>query len=331
VIERFLARFPLWISGASLIALFYPAAFSWFITGQIEWNGAEVELHAGGFVTPGLQIIMLAMGLTLQLEDFRAALEQKAWALLGVVLQFTIMPALGFALGHLFGLDDALRAGLILVCCCPGGTASNVIAFLARADVALSVAMTAISTLLAAFLTPTLSALLIGAEVRVDVTSLYLTTAEVVLLPVVSGVLLRRYAERFVRALLPVLPSVAVIAIVLIVAGIIAVQHELVLSSGLVVLATVTLTHGLAFLLAYWIAIFRGASRRAARTISIEVGMQNSGLGVVLARSCFADPLVAVTPAISAVIHCLYGSGAVALWGRSKEETLDGEAKEVSC
>src|SRR5690606_15415201 len=325
MIERFARAFPLWVAGASLIALFYPPAFSWFITGQVLWGRAAIELHSGGLVTPGLQISTLATGLTLPLAALRAAFEQKTVALLGVVLQFTIMPALGFAIGHLLSLDGALRAGLILVCCCPGGTASNVIAYLARADVALSVAMTAISTLLAAFLTPTLSALLIGAQIKVDVMSLYLTTAEVVLLPVVSGVLLRRYAERLVRTLLPVLPSLAVIAIVLIVAGIIAVQQERVLSSGLAVLLAVTLTHGLAFLMAYWVARFRGANRRAARTISIEVGMQNSGLGVVLARSCFVDPLVAVTPAISAVIHCLYGSGAAALWGRSQEEEAEGE------
>lgn len=305
------------MTAASLVALLYPPAFTWFITGNIETAGGTLVLYSGGFVTPGLQVIMLAMGLTLRVDDFRAALAQKRLVLLGVLLQFTVMPGLGFLLAHLFGLPAPFAAGLILVCCCPGGTASNVIAYLARADVALSVSMTACSTLLAAVATPTLSALLIGQDVNVDALKLYTTTAEVVLLPVALGVLIRKYCERLIVFVLPVLPALAVVAIVLIVAGVIGVQRELVLTTGAGVLVAVTLVHGLAFALAYVVARQRGADPRAARTISIEVGMQNSGLGVVLARACFADPLVAVTPALSAVVHCLYGSGLSAWWSRN--------------
>lgn len=303
MIEKFARAFPLWVTVASVLALVHPPLFSWFIE--------------GGYVTPGLQVIMLAMGLTLEVEDLRKVAHQKLLVALGVLLQFTVMPGLGFLVAEVMDLPGPLAAGLILVCCCPGGTASNVIAFLAKADVALSVAMTAISTLLAAFLTPTLSALLIGTQVKVDVLSLYLTTAQVVLIPVILGVALRRYAGQVLAPALPVLPALAVTAIVLIVAGIIGVQKDLVLGSGLLVLSAVVLTHGLAFLLAYFIAKWRGAPLSACRTISIEVGMQNSGLGVVLARASFVDPLVAVTPAISAVIHCLYGSGVAAVWSRN--------------
>lgn len=269
-------------------------------------------------MTPGLQVIMLAMGLTLRVDDFRAALAQKRLVLLGVLLQFTVMPGLGFLLARVFALPRPLAAGLVLVCCCPGGTASNVIAYLARADVALSVSMTACATLLAALLTPTLSALLLGQDVQVDALRLYLTTAQVVLLPVALGVLLRRVGERRLASVLPSLPALAVFAIVLIVAGVIGVQRERIITSGLQVLAAVVTTHGLAFALAYWVARSRGASVIAARTISIEVGMQNSGLGVVLARSAFPDPLVAVTPALSAVVHCLYGSGLSGWWSRDR-------------
>lgn len=302
MIDKFARAFPLWVTVASAVSLVHPPAFTWFIE--------------GGFVTPGLQVIMLAMGLTLRVEDFQAVAQKKAVVLLGVVLQFTVMPALGWMVAQLMRLPAPLAAGLVLVCCCPGGTASNVIAFLAKADVALSVAMTATSTLCAALLTPTLSAILIGRAVTIDVAELYSTTAQVVLLPVVVGVTLRRYAGRVLSPILPALPALAVVAIVLIVAGIIGVQREKVLESGVVVLTAVVFTHGLAFLIAYWIARFRGASASACRTISIEVGMQNSGLGVVLARASFVDPLVAVTPALSAVVHCLYGSAVASWWSR---------------
>jgi BASS family bile acid:Na+ symporter len=237
------------------------------------------------------------------------------------------MPGLGFVVARLLALPESLSAGLILVCCCPGGTASNVITYLAKADVALSVAMTACSTLLAALLTPTLSALLIEQSVQVDVAELYATTAEVVLLPVILGVALRRYAGQVLAPVLSALPALAVVAIVLIVAGIVGVQRELILESGALALTAVTVTHGLAFLSAYLVARLSGASLAASRTISIEVGMQNSGLGVVLARASFVDPLVAVTPALSAVVHCLYGSGVAAWWSRAKGE-LSESAKE---
>lgn len=304
MIEKFARAFPLWVTLASLLALVHPPLFTWFIEGD--------------YVTPGLQVIMLAMGLTLEFQDFERVARQKRLVALGVLLQFTIMPALGFLVAKTMRLPGPLAAGLVLVCCCPGGTASNVIAFLARADVALSVAMTATSTLLAALLTPTLSAFLIGTQIEVDVVSLYWTTAQVVLIPVVFGVALRRLAGQILAPVLPALPALAVVAIVLIVAGIIGVQKERVLASGVLAVTAVVITHGLAFLLAYVVAKWCGAPLSARRSIAIEVGMQNSGLGVVLARASFPDPLVAVTPAISAVIHCLYGSGVAAAWSRDE-------------
>lgn len=317
LLEKFARAFPFWIAVTSALALVVPEAFSWFITGEVLLGARKVTLKEGGLVTPALSVIMLSMGLTLKVEDLRAVVHQKRTVLLGVVLQFTVMPGLGFLLARVFGLSAPLAAGLILVCCCPGGTASNVIAYLAKADVPLSVAMTACSTLLAAVLTPTLTTLLLGQRVSVDVPTLYLTTAEVVLFPVALGVLLRRYADKTVARMLVILPALAVVCIVLIVSGIIAVQRELIVAHGLWVLLAVVVTHGLAFWSSYVIARFRGASLVEARTISIEVGMQNSGLGVVLARASFVDPMVAVTPALSAVVHCLYGSVVAAVWGRA--------------
>ena len=258
---------------------------------------------------------MLAMGLTLELGDFGRVLARPWPVLAGVGLQFTVMPGLGYLVGRVSQLPDALAAGLVLVCCCPGGTASNVIAYLARADVALSVTMTALSTLLAALLTPTLTALLVGSRVEVDVLALYLMTAKVVLVPVLAGLLLRRLAPRLVSRIGSGLPALAVVAIVLIVSGVLAVQRDAVLEAGGTLLFAVAVTHGLAFLLAFLIAGAVWGYGAVARTVSIEVGMQNSGLGVVLARASFPDPMVAVTPAVSAVVHCIYGSALAALWG----------------
>ncbi len=301
-LQMFARAFPLWVTLGATVAFVRPEAFSWFIR--------------GGFVAPGLAVIMLAMGLTLDPEDFRLVAKRPGAVLLGVFLQFSLMPLIGFSLGKLLSLSEPLAAGLVLVCCCPGGTASNVISFLAKADVALSVTLTAVSTLLAAFLTPTLTALLVGSRISVDVVSLYLTTLVVVVLPVTVGLVARRVVPNFVSHFSAALPSLAVIAIVLIVGGILAVQREAVLEAGPRLLGAVFLGHGLAFLLAFILAGVKTGFGTAARTVSIEVGMQNSGLGVVLARASFPDPLVAVTPAVSAVVHCLYGSVLATIWGR---------------
>ena len=204
-------------------------------------------------MTPGLQVIMGAMGLSLQQEDLRRVWRLRRAGFWGVSAQFLIMPSFGFLLAKAFQLPPAFAAGMILVACCPGGTASNVIAYLAKADVALSVAMTTVSTLLAAVLTPSLTTLLVGQEVQVDALSLYLKTLQVVLLPLFVGVSLRRFLPGVAHRLLRFGPSLAVLAIVLIVSGVLAVQREQVLNSGLMLLSALLTLHGLAFLLSYWL------------------------------------------------------------------------------
>ncbi len=316
--------FPVWITLGSVLALLYPQSFAWFITGRFQ----DVTFYEGGLVTPGLQVIMGAMGLSLTEADFRRVWRLRRAVFTGVSAQFLLMPVLGLLLARAFQLPPAYAAGMVLVACCPGGTASNVITYLAKADVALSVAMTTVSTLLAAVLTPTLTTLLVGQNVEVDAASLYLKTLQVVLFPLLAGGLLRRYLPGVARRLLPVAPTLAVLAIVLIVSGVLAVQKEQILNSGFALLGALLSLHGLAFLITYWIMRWRGESLAAVRAMSIEVGMQNSGLGVVLARGSFADPLVAVSPALSAVIHCLYGSLVAALWGRDSINMNSNSAVE---
>jgi BASS family bile acid:Na+ symporter len=299
--ERVVSLFPLWLLMGAGAALLHPPLFAWF-----------VEL---GLVTPGLAVIMLGMGLTLQAEDFARVARRPGPVVLGLALQYLVMPLSGVAAAELWDLPRAYAAGVILVCCCPGGTASNVVTYLARADVPLSVSMTALSTLVAPIATPLLATLLIGDRVQVDAVGLVRDTLAVVLLPVAFGVGLRRYAPRAAAFVLPYAPPAATLTIVLIVAAILGVNRDRLIDAGPVLLAGVFTAHAVGFALGYVGGRF-GGSERAARTISIEVGMQNSGLGVVLARANFADPAVAVPCALSSIFHSLMGSAVASVWSR---------------
>jgi BASS family bile acid:Na+ symporter len=302
LVAAFVRLFPLWITFGGVVALIYPPAFTWFLD--------------YGLITPGLQIIMLGMGLTLQLSDFSRVFRAPAPILWGVLLQYTVMPLLGWGVGTLFQLPTAFAVGLVLVCCCPGGTASNVIAYLAKADVALSVSMTAFSTMLAAACTPLLTTWIVGSRVEVDGLGLFVSTAKVVLLPVAIGLFMRRYLPKLTETLLPISPAAAVLMIVLIVAAILGAQKDAVLESGLQLLGAVLTAHTLGFLLGYLLGGLSGGFGTVARTTSIEVGMQNSGLGAVLAQAHFANPLTAIPSAISAITHCILGSALAAWWSR---------------
>lgn len=297
--RRLTNLFPLWVLLGSLAALWHPPAFTWFAGPLIVW---------------GLAIIMLGMGLTLTVDEFRLVLTTPRAVLLGVGAQFGIMPLAGWTLAHTLALDAPLAVGLILVACCPGGTASNVVTYIARADVALSVLMTTCSTLAAVVVTPLLTAALAGTYVRVDAWGLFLSTLQVVLLPVVAGLVLNQRLPGLVRVVLPVAPLVAVAAIVLICASIIGQNRDAVEAAGPRLLVAVALLHVLGFGLGWLVARILGFDERTARTTSIEVGMQNSGLGVVLATQNFTNPLTALPAAISATMHSVLGSFLAGLW-----------------
>ena len=294
----FTRLFPLWVSAAALIALVEPSVFTWF---------------SGPWITYGLGGIMLGMGLTLSWNDFALVAKTPLWVVLGMLLQFTVMPLLGWGLGILFQLPPFFAVGLILVACCPGGTASNVIAFLANANVALSVAMTTCSTFGAILLTPFLTASLSGSYLDVDAWGLFYSTLKVVLVPVALGVLLNQYANRLTQRILPYAPATAVVLIVLIVASIIGQGKEIILSSGLNLIAAILLLHFFGFVLGYFLSKIILKNTAVSKTIAIEVGMQNSGLGAVLARENFINPATAIPSAISSLVHSIYGSIFVAL------------------
>lgn len=256
---------------------------------------------------------MLGMGLTLEWRDFQQVFTTPRWVLVGVALQFSVMPFLGWGLGKLFQLPPFFAVGLILVSCCPGGTASNVISYLAKAQVALSVCMTTISTLLAIALTPVLTAQLSGSSLDVPAWGLFSTALKVVLLPISVGVLLRRFLPQLTQKVMPVAPPFAVLLISLIVGSILGQGKQQVLEAGGALIASLLLLHFFGFLLGYSISQLLFRTTAVSKTIAIEVGMQNSGLGVVLAQENFASPLTAIPAAISSLVHSIYGSVFVAL------------------
>jgi BASS family bile acid:Na+ symporter len=302
LIDRATRAFPLWVLGASLGAILWPPAFTWF---------------SGPFITYGLGLIMLGMGLTLRVEDFSRVARYPSWVLTGLALQYTVMPASGWLLARAFGLPAPLAVGLMLVACCPGGTASNVICYLARANVALSVTMTALSTLAAVVLTPALTQELAGSRMNVDGWGLFLETVKVVVLPVTLGAVLNRYAPGFTRKATVASPLVAVLLIALIVASILGAGRARIAAGGLPLLGAVLSLHLSGFVLGYLLSRILSRNEAVARTVSIEVGMQNSGLGAHLARSHFPAGLgVDVPSALSALTHCVFGSLLAAVWQR---------------
>jgi BASS family bile acid:Na+ symporter len=302
MLERLANAFPVWVLVACGLALVEPRLFTWF---------------RGDAIVIGLAVIMLGMGITLSIDDFARVATRPATVAAGFLAQFLIMPTAGWLVATTLGLDTPFAVGLILVACCPGGTASNVVTYIARADVALSVLMTTCTTLGAVVLTPLLTKLLAGRLVEVDAWGLFFSTLQVVVLPVAAGVAINRFLPRVVQAVMPVAPLVSVITIALVCASVIGQNAAAVLGSGPTLLLAVVLLHAIGFGVGYCFARLWGYDRIVARTISIEVGMQNSGLGVVLAQKHFpAEPLTAVPCAISSVVHAVIGSLLAGWWRR---------------
>lgn len=300
LLNLFTNLFPVWILLSGLVALWFPPSFLWFKTSYISW---------------ALAVIMLGMGLTLSVEDFREVLKMPRAVAAGCAAQYLIMPGLGWSIAKGLNLSPDFAVGLILVACCPGGTASNVVTFLARANVPLSVLMTMCSTFAAVFMTPLLTKWLADAYVEVSALGLFLDTVKVVLVPLLLGLGLNTYFPGGVKRILPAAPLISVIAIVLVVASILADKAAAVRESGGRLLLAVFLLHAGGFALGWGFARIFGYGEKVRRTISIEVGMQNSGLGAALAKNNFASMPLAPTPcAISAVFHSVIGSVLAGIW-----------------
>jgi BASS family bile acid:Na+ symporter len=292
--------FPIWVLVGGVLALAHPAWFTWF---------------SGGFITWGLAVIMLGMGITLSVDDFKRVLKMPRAVGIGFVAHYAIMPFLGWSIAHLLKLETPFAVGLILVSCCPSGTASNVVNYIARSNVALSVLITMCSTLGAIVMTPLLTKWLAGQYVPVDAPGLFLSTLQIVLAPVVIGVALNRFAPRLVKIVLPVSPLVSVLAITLICASIIGSSADKFEQSGGKLILAVFLLHTGGFFIGYISSRLLRCDELTSRTISVEVGMQNSGLGAALAKAHFTSmPLIALPCAISATFHSVIGSILAGIW-----------------
>ena len=299
--------FPLWIIIGVLLTFVEPKLFTWF---------------SGNFITYGLGVIMLGMGLTISFEDFKNVIKVPKWVITGIVLHFTVMPFLGWSMGIIFHLPTFFAVGLILVSCCPSGTASNVVCYLAKANVPLSVTTTSISTFVAIFMTPILSAYIIGNKVDVNGWSLFFDTLKVILLPVSLGIILNKYAPKFTKKILPFAPVAATLTIVLIVSSIIGAGKSLIVNCGWRLIFAVIGLHACGFLLGYLLTAITTRDARIKQTISIEVGMQNSGLGVVLAKNNFPNPATAIPSAISSATHSIIGSLLAGIWRMQNKKNL---------
>ena len=270
-----------------------------------------------GLINPLLGVIMFGMGLTLRPEDFRVVFSRPRDVIIGCLAQFTVMPLLAFALARIFSLNEALTVGVILVGCCPGGTASNVITYLAKGDLALSVGMTATSTLLAPVLTPLLVLLLAGETVDVNVIGMLLSILWVVILPIAIGLLVKRLWPRTTEQATAYLPALSTIAICLIVMIVIAANAHKLLAGGLIIILVVILHNVCGLAIGYLIGVFLKLSPAKRRAISVEVGMQNSGLASSLATLHFAAyPMATIPGALFSVWHNISGAIVARIYAR---------------
>lgn len=288
-----------------------------FITPSVfSWTTKYTSIFLG--------VIMFGMGLTIKPKDFRVVFTHPKEVVLGAICQYTIMPLAAFALATLLQLPTDIALGVILVGCCPGGTASNVITYIAKGDVPLSVGMTIVSTLLAPLVTPALVYWLAGAWVQISFWSMFLSVVQLVLLPVVAGIAVNAFASTAISKITPILPLISVLAIAIIVAGITANNTTKIIESGVLVLAVVALHNIIGMACGYGISRLFKLNYAKTTAVSIEVGMQNSGLAVTLAAANFAaNPLATLPGAIFSVWHNIAGSIFASF--RSKR-VLDAEA-----
>ncbi|WP_348541254.1 bile acid:sodium symporter family protein [Thalassospira sp. A3_1] len=294
-----LQLFPLWAALLSLLAYFVPGAFT----------------SMSGAIIPLLTVIMLAMGLTLTTRDFANVAKSRKAMAVGVVLQFLIMPAAAWTVATLFGFGPELMIGMLLVGSVAGGTSSNVMCYLAKGDTALSISMTAASTIIGVFLTPVLASFFAGQSIDVPVQPMLMTLLQVVLVPVAIGVALNEFASKWIRKIEGLFPYVSMFAILLIIAIVVALNAGKIATVGLIVAFAVILHNAIGLALGYGITALLGFDRKICRTIAFEVGLQNSGLATALALKFFT-PTAALPGTLFSVWHNISGSLLAGYWSR---------------
>lgn len=296
------------------IALLWPFSFCWMSTKCINWM---------------LGVVMCGMGLNLKLDDFKVVFTRPKDVVVGFLAQFTIMPLLAWGLTRLFNLPNELAIGVILVGCCPGGTASNVITYLAKGDLALSVGITGMSTLAAPLVTPLLVYLLAGKSVDVDMLGMLMSIVQVVIVPIAIGLLVRHYVPKVAESISPYLPSVSTIAIAAIVGCIMSANSSRLVSAPVLIVVVVILHNVCGYMLGFLVGWILRLSRPKLTAISVEVGMQNSGLAVSLATLHFAMcPMATIPGALFSVWHNFSGAMLAAILNRIPNKNV-GEGRNL--
>jgi len=303
--------FAIWVLLFTLLAYFYPDAFTWIAP----------------YIVPLLGIIMFGMGLTLSSDDFEAVFRRPRDVAIGVGAQYIIMPLLALGLASIFPLSNEVAAGVILVGSCPGGTASNVMTYLSKGDTALSVTITSVSTLLAPVVTPGLVLLFASKWIPISALALFWSIIKIVILPLILGFGVKMVFGDKVKAGIKALPLVSVIVIVAIVAAVIGLSRDKLTSSGFIIFSVVMLHNLLGLLIGYGIAKVLNMDEGKRRALSIEVGMQNSGLAATLATIHFS-PLAAVPSAIFSVWHNISGPAVANYFRRKSKKQIADEALE---
>ena len=276
------------------LALFFPKSVSFIKTTYVNYL---------------LMTAMFCMGITLKIEDFKVLFTRPKDIAIGAIAQFTIMPLLAFLLSLAFRLPPELAIGVILVGTCPGGISSNVITYLAKGDVPLSVGMTSVSTIFAPLATPLLTLFYAGEKIDVNAVSMFISILQVVIAPIVLGFVINKFLHKFVEHFKDVLPLISVVAVVAIVAAVVSANSQRLMQVGHLVVIVIIIHNTLGYMLGYFLGKVCKFNNAKCKTISIEVGMQNAGLASSLASTHFAYMALAAVPgAIGSVWHCISGS-----------------------
>ncbi|MBE6508042.1 MAG: bile acid:sodium symporter family protein [Methanobrevibacter sp.] len=271
---------------AVVISLVYPNAFQWVLS---DYNGINI-------LNLLLSIVLFTMGTTLKADDFIRVFKNPKEISVGLIAQYAVMPLLALALAKFFSLNTALTVGLILVGTVPGGTASDVITFLSKGDVALSVSLTAFSTVISPILTPLITLLLIGNQIQFNPVDMFISIIEIVIIPIVLGLILNYKFPDFCERLKDYLPAISSIVICLIVAGVIGVNKQAILTSSAIIIVVIILQYFLAMLLGFAVGHLAGMDRKQIVTVAIELAFQNSGLSTGLAKTHFPSLSQATVP-----------------------------------
>ena len=306
------------VLAVAALALFVPKSSLWIQTSWVNYL---------------LMVVMFGMGLTMKLSDFGVVFSRPKDIIIGCSAQFIIMPLLAFALGKTFGLERSLLVGVMLVGTCPGGTASNVITYLSKGDVSLSVGMTSVNTLLSPLLTPALTYLFLRTSVHVDVKAMIFSIIQVVAVPIGLGILINKLMPKVCEKIKDILPCISVTAICLIIAAVVSHNSEKILSTGAVIFAVVILHNLLGYVCGYLVGVLFKMDISRKKAVAIEIGMQNSGLATTLAGSAFPDLSMATVPgAIFSVWHNISGAVLAGVFRRmgTDEDTKNDEQQESS-